>query len=639
MYEHDNGASTEPVRNRAPLVETPLLHLPLGAVRPEGWLFRQLHRQVEGLTGHAEEVFPELGPANAWRGGTGDDWEKGPYYLRGLIALAFVLDHPRLRTRAGGWVDAILSGQREDGQIGPASNFDWWPRMVITSSLRDYFEATGDGRVAPALLRYARYMAAAIPEHPLQDWARARVADQIDTWFWLYNLTGETFLLDLADKLKDQGNRWNAFFAELAVSEEDFHPLHGVNVSQAMKYPVVGYQRSGLEGDRALFGTAWRNLREAHGLAFGMWSGTERLAGRADHQGVELCSMAEQLLSNAIALKVLADPAVGDEQERIAYNLLAAATGTEFRQYQYYTLPNAPVAKRNRRGALPFADDHGDDLLLSPHSGFHCCCYNLHMAWPKFVQNTWMATGDGGLALVAHGPTSVSTRIAGVNVSITSNTDYPFGDTISLEITAGSPVRFPLLLRIPSWCKRPKVRIGEEILAAEPNTFARIDRVWRTGETVVCDFPSEVSTSFAASGAVSVWRGPLAFSLRIEERAVRVTADAGGFEELELLPVGAWNYALCLYGKNAPLRASLRHSTVAANPWNPVTAPLRLEVSARRAPEWTLAYEDNLAETPPESPVLDVGSEEIVTLVPMGCQTLRITAFPWTLPSGGLRKE
>ena len=67
------------VFNRPPLVETQFAELPIGAIRPEGWLHDQLVRQKDGFTGHLDEVYSEVvGADNAWIGGEGDTWERGP---------------------------------------------------------------------------------------------------------------------------------------------------------------------------------------------------------------------------------------------------------------------------------------------------------------------------------------------------------------------------------------------------------------------------------------------------------------------------------------------------------------------------------------------------------------------------------
>ena len=68
--------------------------LPLGSIRPEGHLRERLERQARGLTGHAEELYRDIGKSD-WltNAGVGREyaWERGPYYARGLVALAFTL--------------------------------------------------------------------------------------------------------------------------------------------------------------------------------------------------------------------------------------------------------------------------------------------------------------------------------------------------------------------------------------------------------------------------------------------------------------------------------------------------------------------------------------------------------------------
>ncbi|WP_052573104.1 beta-L-arabinofuranosidase domain-containing protein [Haloferula sp. BvORR071] len=617
----------EAVSSRAPLKDTPFLTLDLGSVEAQGWLTNQLHLQADGLTGHAEQVIPELGPDNGWRGGKGESWEKGPYFIRGLVSLAYVTKDPKLKAQAQKWIDAIIASQRPDGQIGPASNKDWWPRMVILWTLRDYYEATKDPRVIPLMTKYCQYMLMSLPQQPLQEWAKARAGDQIDTVQWLYKRTGDAFLLELATLLEKQANRWNGFYRSLRGSAGDFRIEHGVNVSQGMKFPVANYERTGNRDDALVFQDAWTSLRRSHGLSIGMWSGSEPLAGKSTTQGIEMCSIVEQMLSNEVAMEVLGDPLIADRHERIAFNLLPGGTTKEFKQFQYYTLPNAPVAQRNFKGTMPFADDHGDDLLCSPHSGFHCCCYNLHMGWPKYVQHAWMATQDGGLAAVAYGPTKVSVTLGDTPVSILEETDYPFSDALRFTLHPGKPLEFPLKLRIPSWVVNPRVAVnGEFVDGVKAGEFLTLERTWKEGDQVVAEFPAELATENAYNGSASLWRGPLVFSLRIKEEVKPVTLFPGGFDEVELTPASPWNYALDL--DRAKPQAKLSRSKMPNNPWLPETTPVKLTVAAKRLPDWGLVRDDHMAAEVPPSPVKSDQPLEEVTLVPFGAQTLRITAFP-----------
>ena len=119
------------VKNRAPLQPNAFNPLPLGAIRPKGWLRKQLEVQAAGLTGHLDEFWKDVGPNSGWLGGTGESWERGPYYLDGLLPLAYELNNPALIRKSKQCDRLDLAHQQANGQIGPASNDDWWPRMVI----------------------------------------------------------------------------------------------------------------------------------------------------------------------------------------------------------------------------------------------------------------------------------------------------------------------------------------------------------------------------------------------------------------------------------------------------------------------------------------------------------------------------
>ena len=85
------GCGTVREKPRA-LAPSEFTELPLGAISAEGWLKETLLRQKEGATGHLDELYPEvMGPRNGWLGGDGDQWERGPYWIDGLLPLAYIL--------------------------------------------------------------------------------------------------------------------------------------------------------------------------------------------------------------------------------------------------------------------------------------------------------------------------------------------------------------------------------------------------------------------------------------------------------------------------------------------------------------------------------------------------------------------
>jgi hypothetical protein len=628
------GANAHYADNRPPLKETPFAALPLGSVRARGWLLKQVEMQRGGLTGRAEEALVELNATSAWRGGDKDNWERSPYYVKGLVPLAYTLDDPELKQRAQKWVDWCLASQRPDGFYGPTQNDDWWPRMVSNYFLRDYHEATGDPRVPPFLSKYYRHMLENLPKRPLRDWAKSRAGDDMDTILWLYNRTGEPFLLELVDLLRRQAYDWPAIMHENTFQGfgKDFQPKHNVNIPQAMKMPAVSWQRTDDARERSAIDAGNAHLMREHELSVGLQSGTEFLAGRSPGQGIEFCSIVEQMLSDETIVRIYGEGKYADRLEQLAYNALPAAWNRDLTALRYYTLPNHVIAKRGGQG---FGQNYDNGIVYGPRSGFPCCCFNVHQGWPKFVQNSWAATSDNGLVVIAYAPNTVTAKVgegSGATATIEQETVYPFGEEVRFKITMTAPTIFPLALRTPAWCRQPSITVnGQSVSAPEPGAFGKIKREWKTGDEVVLELPMSVRVRPGVHSSVSIHRGPLVYSLRIDDEKHVVGQPAPGFDEFEQTPKGSWNYALSL-GANDPggsfelvVDDRAQHD---ANPFTSATTPVKLLATARRLPEWGLAWNGVVALDPPASPVRSTEPEERITLVPFGAQDLRLTDFP-----------
>ena len=630
MAPHDIGLRRAPVQSRAPLAPAPFVALPLGSIKARGWLLTQLELQRDGLTGNAEEVLPATAPNSAWKGGDGEDWEKGPYYVKGLIPLAYTLDDEGLKAKAKAWVEPILASQREDGFFGPKKNDDWWPRMVATYLLRDYAEATNDARVAPFLTRYYRHMSDNLPGRPLRDWGRSRAGDEIDTILWLYNRTGDEFLLPLCDLLAQQAYPWRQIFTENRFLEygDDFQPKHAVNVPQALKMPVVYSQRSGKVEDRNAYGAGVAHLMQDHGTSFGINTGTEMLSGRSASEGVELCSIVERMLSAETAMRILGDAHIGDELEVVAFNGLPAGLSKNIRQHVYYTLSNNVQAPR---GELGYEQNYGNGRTPSPISGFPCCCYNFHMGWPKFTQNSWAATRDNGLAVMAYVPSQVTAQVAGgATASVLCDTNYPFEETIRLTVSLDKPATFPLRLRVPRWCKNPQIKVNGKVQPkATGGTFATISRAWKSGDRVEAVFPMTVETVRGVNESVSVRRGPLVYALGLTENWKEFEKNkVPGFESYEVTTESPWNYALVLDAQNPAKSFTFQSKAGAKNPFETGKSPVSLRVAAKRVESWKMRADGLNALDPPVSPVATNAPTQTIELVPFGSQMLRVSEFP-----------
>jgi len=644
----DSAASPAAVKNRAPLAASAFYPLPLGAVRPRGWLLRQLQIQADGLGGHLDETWPDVGPNSAWLGGSGESWERGPYFLDGLVPLAYLLDDARLKTKALRYIDWTLSNAAPNGMIGPKANDDWWPRMVMLKALAQYQEATGDPRVIPVLEKYFAYQLQELLNRPLRDWGRFRWHDEVLVVLWLYNRNGDPKLLDLVRLLHQQGFDWQAQFADfqftqpitseyIRLNSEENKELglasHGVNNAMAIKASPLWYLVSRSEADRVALQAQLAALDRYHGLPNGMFSCDEHLAGLDPSHGSELCSVVEYMFSLEQSLAVLGDPALGDGLERLAFNALPGTFTDDMWAHQYDQQPNQVECSLHRR---PWTTNGPESNLFGLEPNFGCCTANFHQGWPKFAASLFMLSHDDGLVATAYSPCEVQTVVQGTVLRIVEDTEYPFRGTIRMTVNPASRLAFPLLLRIPAWADGASIQVnGKPEVQAAPKTFARVQRTWNAGDVVEIKFPLKPRASRWFNDSLAIERGPLVFSYGLGESWVKL-GDRGLTADWQVFPTSAWNYAIAVDPEDTAASVSVSEAPISQRPFTTKPAPVELHVKARRLPSWR--SEDGTANPLPASPVSSAQPEESIALVPYAAAKLRITAFP-QLKSDGITQS
>jgi hypothetical protein len=619
--------------NKAPLKQDVYVQLPLGSIKAKGWLLKQLELQRDGFTGHAEELYPEkenLGANSDWLGGNGNSWEKVPYYVKGLVALAYTLDDVSLKAKAKKWIDYTLDHQQESGLFGPPKMNDWWPRMPFMYAAQSYYEATNDQRVIPFLAKYFKYQLANLDKSPLDSWGKSRAGDNMELALWVYNKTGEKYLLELVSKLKEQAYPWIDIFNknQFFYYGDDFQPKHMVNVGQALKFPAVYSQVDKSPNTYNAMQNGIDHIMHDHGQPQGIGAGTEFMSGRSAVQGVETCTVVEWMQSLETASRTVHDSHIGDQLEKVAFNALPAQFSRDLKSHSYYTLPNQVKTAIGTHG---FNQDYNTGVMLSPYSGFPCCRYNMHMGWPYFVKNSCLATPDGGLAMNTYGPMEVSAKVAnGVSVTIKEETNYPFEEQIRLKIAVANKTTFPLLLRIPEWCAKPEVLVnGKQLAGVKSGAVFTIKRAWNNDDKVVLNFPMEVALEAQVNNGVSVSRGPLVYALKIKQDVKNIKQhQVSGFQDTEIFPASPWNYALDLSKASLSSQVKIVKSEMPANPYDTEVSPVELKINAKQLTDWTLDYNKVAALDVPFSPVASSNATEEITLVPFGSENIRLSIFP-----------
>ena len=645
------GVNAFYITNLAPLLPQHLVKLPVGSIKPGGWLLKNLELQREGLTGHLSEISAWLTKKNnAWlnKDGMGDwGWEEMPYWLKGYANMGYVLNDKKMIDEAMVWINGTLNSQRDNGDFGPfvirktTGKRDLWAHMLMLFVLQSYYEYSNDPRVISHMTNYFKWQLT-IPENDfLTDyWENSRGGDNLYSVYWLYNITKEKWLLDLASKIHRNTANWKL---------KNWLPnWHNVNIAQCFREPATFYQQSGDLTDLQASYDNQNFIREMYGQVPGGMFGSDENSRKGyddPRQAVETCGMVEQMTSDEIMLRITGDAFWAENCEDVALNTFPVSFMPDYRSLRYLTAPN--MIASDRKNHNPGIDNPGPYLMMNPFSS-RCCQHNHAGGWVYYAENLWMATPDNGLAAVFYSDSEVRAKVAdGGEISIQQQTHYPFDESIKLKLQMKKETKFPMYLRIPAWCASPAVQINGQAIQVEAKagSYLKIINTWKNNDQITLNFPMTltVKTWKKNKNSVSVNYGPLTYSLKIDEKYIRfdsketaqydskwqANADPSQWPSFEIQPGSAWNYGLSgdFSDPNKIFKVVKKTWPSDNYPFTIASVPIEIKVKGRKIPAWTIDQYGLCAELP-QSPVTTKEPEEEITLVPMGAARLRISAFP-----------
>ena len=639
-----------PKQEASPLQRAPLTSLPLGEITcREGWLFEQMKRMAEGITGKLPLYGPYFKPD---RNGflyadTPSGWEEVPLWLRGFYPLAVLLDDPAMLRTAEEYIEAIFRSRKGNGWFGPAylectrrTEEGWpipdlFPIMILSDTLILYHEHTGDARVLSLFGGLVRYCLALREEQflpPIDDgklrWQCIRGGDMLEELYWYYRQTGDGDALTLAERVH----------RSIAKSTSGYVATHAVDFSQRFAYDAIYSQQSGKEEDFLRSEAEYQKFASVWGqMPKGIFAADEQIReGATDpREAFEPCGMVELAKNFYVLGRISGLPEYAQRAEDVMLNHFPAAFTPDYRQIQYLTSANSPI-RSNETYAATYNGSMSHDRsyqLMTPNN--RCCGHNTGMGWPYYVKNLWQRVTDGGLAACLYAPCEIRTEADGKPLFLRVRTDYPFREEIFLDVEFDGVL--PLYLRLPKWCEHCLCTVNGKTVwdDAKGDGWLLVEREWKKGDTLALHFSAGISLTHWKNGSVSVNRGPLTYSVRIKEE-YRVPEDSLAYrhpephlwENYEILPASPWNYGIYLDRRTngTEIRLHSVADTLAPQPFCEENAPIVLRAEAKRIPEWKL--QDSCAAELQKGPIYSEEPTETVELIPMGCARLRMTCLP-----------
>jgi hypothetical protein len=277
----------------------------------------------------------------------------------------------------------------------------------------------------------------------------------------------------------------------------------------------------------------------------------------------------------------------------------------------------------------------------------------------------WMLQ-DGNPVASLYGPSQFTFPKDGQAVTLHEETQYPFGEEVSFRVASAQPVDMTLTLRVPAWCRKPRLFInGVAQKNFKAKGFFAVPRVFQPGDRITLLLPMDISIEKSVDGGVAIFRGPILFALPVKAKRVVNRHDKNQsreFPSLELFPQGDWQYALDVAELRKAGGVAVDFHPSRLGVWEHPQVSLRIPAHALRGWDierrrrivakvgkladpgkniWVTVEEEkvgNFRFTPPvpgrkSIAAMLTGETAELRLVPYGTTLLRIAIFPVCPPS------
>lgn len=637
--------------------EKSLKKLPIGAIKPQGWLLDEMQRMnnlqkrlgfLSGLVKNGE-----------WCGN-----ENLPRFLRGITLLAYSLDDKNLKERVNGFVAPILASANEGGDFGSKEDRSLTPKIEAIKALLTYYEATGSERILPFLKKYFKNQFNTYSVFGSWFDSRARLLEEIGAIEAVYRATDLEWLQDLGEKLRDETNDWirlashfeykkpyhkyisqsalkrikkkvltydcvnsdtkrrKTYTREFAQKEwkKSVHKtaveVNGVNLAKAVKYPVTYGRFVGDDDLKNLSLKLISSIQKYHGTPLGAFACDPYLAGLQGVRGVDVQAGVEYLESLIDVVAETGDSKVMDIVERITYNLVAGACFDDCTAVQDTVFINQVEASTSRK--LPYSDCDNAFYTRKLSKG----AIAVLSAFPMYMQSACMVR-ENELNFLTYTPCVMDVSVGGGPLTISEHTAYPFRNTVVFKVDqASGEQEVKINFRVPKGTTMQLISGGQVV--ASGNKEISVKCILKTGSTFMLKMSIPLVMEENADGSRSLFKGNLLMALKLP---ADVTQNSTDRRVLSAKSAKKWNVAPVFAKKSNRLyeEEKVVVHDITDKPFSFDEPPFELRIRSKTVFNWD--YDVNgFTQIPKKCSFSEENLER--TYLPFGCSLVRIAKFP-----------
>ena len=434
----------------------------------------------------------------------------------------------RLREIIDRGVASLLSCQEKSGYIGNypdelrcGKGWDIWGMKYTLMGLIHNYDGTGNAKSLEAAKRLLDYVIKEVGP----DGRRGRALAQtghcaglpslsiLEPVVWLYNRTKESRYLDFAGYVVKQMDdskvgpqlitlrdcpvwRRNDPSKDAVTWNEQSNRLKAYEMMSCYQGLIEYYEVTGRKDClEAAVKSAESIVEDEINLAGGACSSEHWFHG-ATKQHLQFVHLQETCVTitwmrllEKLAL-VTGDPRWGDELERTFYNAYLGAMKSDGGEFAGYT----PLS------GYRFHGQH--------HCRMHtdCCNANGPRGFLSFLRAA-VRTAAGEVILDQYASCIVRAKLPdGRAIGFDVYALYPFEDWF--DITTRNAGDYKLTLRIPQWCKKPRIVLNGADVEGVTNGYFSLARTWRTGDSLRVYLPMPV-IAHVVDHHVAFTRGPV----------------------------------------------------------------------------------------------------------------------------------